>query len=131
MSCDKNVISFLLVGVLRHLKKSDFSRRQNALLVVRSQYRYQVIRKIYEQSKVPSKICILSCAHISFKINMSLIQTTRAPLKTNSASPWVAPHSLIISVTASIYTRVSCLQWFHRQLCMQFIIASQFIWTMA
>jgi hypothetical protein len=35
--CDNSATSFLLVGVLRHWKKADFSRRQNVLLIVRSQ----------------------------------------------------------------------------------------------
>jgi hypothetical protein len=30
----------VIVGVLRQRKQADFSRRQNVLLVVRSQYRY-------------------------------------------------------------------------------------------
>jgi hypothetical protein len=39
-----------------------------------------------QPSKVPAKIYILSCVHISLKINMSLIQTTRPPpQRTNSA----------------------------------------------
>jgi hypothetical protein len=49
------------------------------LLIVRSQYRYWVISKILQPSKVPTKIFILSCVHISFKINISLIQTTPPP----------------------------------------------------
>jgi hypothetical protein len=40
MSCDNNVTSFLLVGVLRYRKKATFSRRENVLLIVQSQYRY-------------------------------------------------------------------------------------------
>jgi hypothetical protein len=36
----KNATSFLLVGVLRQRKQANFSRRQNVLLIVRSQYRY-------------------------------------------------------------------------------------------
>jgi hypothetical protein len=34
--------------------------------------------KIFQPSKVPTKIYILACAHVFFNINMSLIQTTRA-----------------------------------------------------
>jgi hypothetical protein len=40
MSCENNVTSFLLVGVLQQRKKADFSRRQNMLLIIRIQYRY-------------------------------------------------------------------------------------------
>jgi hypothetical protein len=61
--------------VLRRRKESDFSRRKNVLLTVRKQYRYEVICKIFKPSKVPTK---LSCAHISFKINMFHKQTIRA-----------------------------------------------------
>jgi hypothetical protein len=38
-----------------------------------------VIRKIFQPSKVPTKIYIIYCTHIFFKINMSLIQTTAPP----------------------------------------------------
>jgi hypothetical protein len=67
----------LLIGVLRHWKKSDFSWAQYVLLIVRSQYRYKAISKIrvFRPSRVHSKIYILSCFHISLKINMSLILT--------------------------------------------------------
>jgi hypothetical protein len=57
-------------------KKSNFSTRQNVLLVlvlVRSQYRLRLISKIFQPIKVPTKICILSCVHISYKMNVSLI----------------------------------------------------------
>jgi hypothetical protein len=40
--------------------------------------RYWVVSQVFEPSKVPTKMYILSCPHISFKINMSLTQTTRA-----------------------------------------------------
>jgi hypothetical protein len=44
---------------------------------------------------VSTKICILSCKHISFKINMFFIQTTRAPVTGPTAHPTGgAPHSL-------------------------------------
>jgi hypothetical protein len=49
------------------------------LLIVRSQYRYWVVSKIFERTKVLIKIYILSCAYVSFKINMSLTQQTHAP----------------------------------------------------
>jgi hypothetical protein len=39
MSWDNSVTSFLLVGVMRKRKEVNFGRRQNVLLVVRSQYR--------------------------------------------------------------------------------------------
>jgi hypothetical protein len=41
------------------------------LLTVRSQYRYKVMSEIFHTSKVPTKIFILSCAHIWIKINVS------------------------------------------------------------
>jgi hypothetical protein len=58
-----------------------FSRRQNVPLIVRSQYRYQAISKIFQPSKAPVKICILPCFHISFKINVSYnkLATSRGP----------------------------------------------------
>jgi hypothetical protein len=46
---------------------------------------YNETRFIYQPSKVPTKIYILSWTHISFKINVSLIQNTCAPQRTNSA----------------------------------------------
>jgi hypothetical protein len=45
------------------LKKADFSWRQNVLLILLSQYWYQVIRKTSQSNKVPTKIYILSCAY--------------------------------------------------------------------
>jgi hypothetical protein len=50
---------------------------KKVLLIVRSQYQYKVIGKIFQLSKAPSKIEILFCTHFSFKINLSLIQTAR------------------------------------------------------
>jgi hypothetical protein len=58
------------------------------LLIVQSQYRYLVVSRIFQQSKMPMKICIFF-TFISFKINMSLIQInsptteTTAPTKGN------------------------------------------------
>jgi hypothetical protein len=50
---------------------SKFSWQQNVLLVVWSQYLYfLVISKIFQQNKVPTKIYILSCARILFKISL-------------------------------------------------------------
>jgi hypothetical protein len=49
-----------------------------------------------------TKIYILSCAHISFKIIMSIIKSVRAPQRTKSLLPG-APHSI---VTCAIYRRV-------------------------
>jgi hypothetical protein len=60
-------------------KKAYFSRRQNMPLTVRSHYRYHVISKIFQPSKMLTKTYSLSCAHLSFKINMSLTQTTPPP----------------------------------------------------
>jgi hypothetical protein len=48
---------------------------------------------IFQPSEVPTRMYILSSAYICFKMNMSLIQTTRAPKRTNSA-PGGVPHSL-------------------------------------
>jgi hypothetical protein len=50
MNCDKNATSFLSVGVLLRQKKANFGQRQNVLLIVRSQYWYQMIKK-----NIPSK----------------------------------------------------------------------------
>jgi hypothetical protein len=49
------------------------------LIIVRSQYRYWAMSKIFQPSEVPTKIYILSWAHISFEINMSLREATRSP----------------------------------------------------
>jgi hypothetical protein len=64
------------------------------LLIVQSQYRYYEISKIFQPSKVPIKIYFLSCAHISFKINV--------PHTNNSRTQEVALHNL---GTAVLYTR--------------------------
>jgi hypothetical protein len=61
--------------------------KQHVLLIFRSQYRYLVTSKIFQPSKVPVKIYILSYVHISFKISMSLIQKTRAPPRNRNAPP--------------------------------------------
>jgi hypothetical protein len=72
---------------------SNFSRRQNVLLIVRSQYRYWVISKTFQPSKAITKIYILSCVHIWFKINMSLNKKARAlPKGANSPPPGRTPH---------------------------------------
>jgi hypothetical protein len=47
----------------------------------------RVISKTFQPSKVPITVHILSCHHISFKINMSLIQPTRAPPEDQRRSP--------------------------------------------
>jgi hypothetical protein len=80
MNCDTNATSFLLVSMMRHWKKADFSWQQNLLLIIRSQHQYQVVGKIFQPSKVSAKIYILSCTHILLKINVSHIQTTCLPV---------------------------------------------------
>jgi hypothetical protein len=45
-----------------------------------------VISKIFKLSKVPSKIYILSCIYISFKMTVSLMQTTCAPSRSLGTS---------------------------------------------
>jgi hypothetical protein len=42
---------------------------------------------IFQSSKLPAQIYILSCAHISLEINMSLIQTTAPPPRGPTAPP--------------------------------------------
>jgi hypothetical protein len=95
MSCDNSATSFTLVGVLRHWKEASFSKRQNVMLIVRSQYRYYLISKILQLSNVPTKY-ILSCVHISFKIN--IIPDTNNSYPPPPKGPPVpsrwAPHSL-------------------------------------
>jgi hypothetical protein len=81
------------------------------LLTVRSQYRYRVVRKIFKPSKVPIKIYILSCVHISSNINMSLIQTSRLPPKDQQRPLGeVAPHSLRTSELQTQETNIRALR---------------------
>jgi hypothetical protein len=49
---------------------------------------------MFRPSKVPIKILNLPCTHISLKIKMSLIQSTRVPQRTNGAHTGGAPLSL-------------------------------------
>jgi hypothetical protein len=49
---------------------------------------------IFKINKVHTKIYISFCAHISLKINMSLIQTTCAPQRTRNTPFPGAPQSL-------------------------------------
>jgi hypothetical protein len=56
------------------------------LLIIWSQYRYyELISKIFQPNKVATKIYILPCAHILFKINMYFIQIT--PLQDQQLPP--------------------------------------------
>jgi hypothetical protein len=110
MSYDNNAASFLLVSVLRQRKKVDFSLLQNVVLVVRSQYRYKLISKIFKPSKVPSIIYILSCTHISFKINKNPIQTTPPP-RGWTASPGGGGHSLRTSGLNNIFLHLYIIQF--------------------
>jgi len=52
---------------------------------------------------LPTEIYILSCNHISLKINVPLIQTTRLPVENQQQHPaGGAPHSLLPSVLSGI-----------------------------
>jgi hypothetical protein len=52
--------------------------------------------KYFNQAKCLPKY-VLSCAHISFKISVSVIQITRGPQTTSNAPQWGGPHSLVTS----------------------------------
>jgi hypothetical protein len=42
---------------------------------------------IFQSGKLPAQIYILSCAHISLEVNMSLIQTTAPPSQRTKGAP--------------------------------------------
>jgi hypothetical protein len=46
MSCDNNVTSFLLAGVVGHQKKANFSRRQDVLLIQNDQNKTEPMFKL-------------------------------------------------------------------------------------
>jgi hypothetical protein len=78
----------------RTTHSSDFSRQHNVLLIVRSQYRYYVVSKIFQPSKVPIKVYMLPYTHNSFKINISLTQTTPPPPE-DQRHPWRGARSTV------------------------------------
>jgi hypothetical protein len=93
MSSYNNAVSFLLVSLLRQ-RKANFSRRQNVLLIVRSQYRYKETSKILQPNEVPSKIYFISHPYyVENKydphINNSLTPRTKsAPQKGRPKNLW-------------------------------------------
>jgi hypothetical protein len=60
--------------------------------------------KVCQPSKVPTKIYALCCAHVSFKINMSLIQTTRPPPPENQQRPPEGAPQLEENLCSSVTT---------------------------
>jgi hypothetical protein len=80
-----NLYKYIWYKVYRITHFYNFSRRQNVPLTVRSQYRYQVKSKIFLPNKVRTKIYILPCAHISFKISMSWYNQLAPPHRTKGA----------------------------------------------
>jgi hypothetical protein len=82
-----------------------------------------VIRKIFQPSKMSTKIYTSSCTHISFKINASLIQEdSPPPPRTNSAPRWEAPHILETRVQywlsyPSVYMIFISLLWCIKTVC--------------